>query len=181
MEFFCFAPDGPVLMTPVVHGDERGFFLETFRQNEFEAHCGRHVFVQDNHSKSRRGVLRGLHYQLARPQGKLVRVVRGSVYDVAVDLRRSSPTFGRNFNTVLDDEKRCMFWVPPGFAHGFVVLSDEAEFVYKCTEYYAPDDECCIRFDDATLNILWPFAAADLIVSAKDRQGLAFDECPKYA
>ncbi|MDR3358539.1 MAG: dTDP-4-dehydrorhamnose 3,5-epimerase [Desulfovibrio sp.] len=181
MKFLSLAAGGPVLLTPEIHGDDRGFFMETFRQNEFEAHCGPHLFVQDNHSKSRRGVLRGMHYQLARPQGKLVRVVRGSVYDAAVDLRLSSPTFGKSFSVVLDDETRRMLWVPPGFAHGFLVLSDEAEFVYKCTEYYAPEDECCLRHDDPAPGIGWPLEAENLVVSSRDRQGLPFSECPKFS
>jgi dTDP-4-dehydrorhamnose 3,5-epimerase len=181
MEFLTLAPGGPVLLSPKVHGDERGFFMETFRQNEFEARCGPYAFVQDNHSKSRRGVLRGMHYQLTRPQGKLVRSVQGRVYDAAVDLRLSSPTFGKSFSAVLDDENRRMFWVPPGFAHGFLVLSDEAEFVYKCTEYYAPEDEYCLRHDDPALGIDWPLKTGALTVSSRDRRGLLFSECPKFA
>ncbi|MDR2745568.1 MAG: dTDP-4-dehydrorhamnose 3,5-epimerase [Desulfovibrio sp.] len=181
MEFLPLAPGGPVLLTPRVHGDERGFFMETFRQNEFETRCGPCSFVQDNHSKSRRGVLRGMHYQLARPQGKLVRVIRGRVYDAAVDLRLSSPTFGKSFSAVLDDENRRMLWVPPGFAHGFLVLSGEAEFVYKCTDYYAPEDERCLRHDDPALGIDWPLKGKNPVVSSRDRQGLPFGECPKFA
>lgn len=181
MEFTSLAPNGPVLLTPRVHSDERGFFMETFRQNEFETHCGAWLFVQDNHSKSRAGVLRGMHYQLARPQGKLVRVICGRVYDAAVDMRAASPTFGKSFCAVLDDKNRRMFWVPPGFAHGFLVLSPEAEFVYKCTDYYAPDDEHCLRFDDPTPGIVWPLPARQLFISDKDRQGLSFDGSPKYA
>lgn len=180
MEFTALAPNGPVLLTPRVFGDERGFFLETFRQNEFESHCGAHAFVQDNHSKSSLGVLRGMHYQLAMPQGKLVRVTLGRVYDVVVDLRASSPTFGKSFGAVLDDQNRRMLWVPPGFAHGFIVTSPEAEFTYKCTAYYAPDDEYCLRWDDPALGIDWPLPPAGPTVSAKDRQGLSFDACPKY-
>ena len=180
MEFKTLAPNGPVLMIPVVHGDERGFFMDTFRQNEFEAQCGPHTFVQDNHSKSRQGVLRGMHYQLRQPQGKLVRVIQGQVYDVVVDLRVSSPTFGQSFAALLDDANRHMLWVPPGFAHGFLVLSSEVEFIYKCTTYYAPDDEYCLRWDDPVPGITWPLLAKDLVVSAKDREGLAFADCPKY-
>jgi dTDP-4-dehydrorhamnose 3,5-epimerase len=181
MEFLTLVPGGPVLLSPKVHGDERGFFMETFRRNEFEAHCGPYVFVQDNHSKSRRGVLRGMHYQFTSPQGKLVRVIQGRVYDAAVDLRLSSPTFGKSFSAVLDAENHRMFWVPPGFAHGFLVLSGEAEFVYKCTEYYAPEDEYCLRHDDPAPGIDWPLKTMDLIVSLRDRQGLSFSECPKFA
>jgi len=180
MEFTPLAPNGPVLMTPKVFGDERGFFMETFRQNEFEAHCGPYTFVQDNHSKSRQGVLRGLHYQLRQPQGKLVRVMRGQVFDVAVDLRVSSPTFGKSFSATLDEQNRQMLWVPPGFAHGFLVLSEEAEFAYKCTSYYAPDDEYSLRWDDATAAVQWPLLAGGPQLSDKDRQGLAWAECPKF-
>ena len=168
-----------VLMTPQVLGDERGFFMETFRQNEFEAHCGKYSFVQDNHSKSRRGILRGLHYQLKQPQGKLVRVTQGRVFDVAVDLRRGSPTFGDWVGVELNDENRQMLWVPPGFAHGFYVLSETAEFSYKCTDYYAPDDEYSLRFDDPTLTIKWPFDGEPQL-SDKDRRGLALADCPTY-
>ena len=180
MEFRHLAPNGPVLMTPVVHGDDRGFFLETWRKNEFDAHCGAWEFVQDNHSRSGRHVLRGLHYQLNYPQGKLVRVTLGIVFDVAVDLRRSSPTFARSFSAVLDDIDRRMLWVPPGFAHGFLVLSDVAEFTYKCTAYYAPNDECCLRFDDPALGIDWPIPPEGVVLSAKDAKGLPFEDCPTY-
>ena len=131
MEFELLAPAGPVIMTPKVFGDERGYFLETFRQNEFEAHCGKFEFVQDNQSKSTKGVLRGLHYQQPHPQGKLVRVISGRVFDAAVDLRGGSPTFGQSFGVELDSISHREFWVPPGFAHGFLVLSDEAVFTYK--------------------------------------------------
>lgn len=145
-----------VLMTPEVFGDERGFFLETFRQSDFEKHCGPYTFVQDNHSKSAQGTLRGLHYQLQHPQGKLVRVTQGEVFDVAVDLRKSSPTFGRWVGVMLSAENKQLLWVPPGFAHGFYVTSQVAEFQYKCTDYYAPEDEYAIRWDDPALSITWP-------------------------
>ncbi|MAD52449.1 dTDP-4-dehydrorhamnose 3,5-epimerase [Idiomarina sp. UBA3162] len=168
-----------ILMTPKVFGDERGFFMETFRQNEFERHCGKYSFVQDNHSKSRRGILRGLHYQLKQPQGKLVRVTQGRVFDVAVDLRQDSPTFGDWVSVELSDENRQMLWVPPGFAHGFYVLSETAEFSYKCTDYYAPDDEYSLRFDDPSLAINWPLNGEPQL-SEKDRQGLALTDCPTY-
>lgn len=168
-----------ILMTPKVFGDERGFFMETFRQNEFERHCGKYSFVQDNHSKSRRGILRGLHYQLKQPQGKLVRVTQGRVFDVAVDLRQDSPTFGDWVGVELSDENRQMLWVPPGFAHGFYVLSETAEFSYKCTDYYAPDDEYSLRFDDPSLAINWPLNGEPQL-SEKDRQGLALTDCPTY-
>ncbi|RUO45171.1 dTDP-4-dehydrorhamnose 3,5-epimerase [Idiomarina aquatica] len=168
-----------VLMTPQVFGDERGFFMETFRQNEFEKYCGDYQFVQDNHSKSRHGILRGLHYQLQQPQGKLVRVTQGRVFDVAVDLRQSSPTFGDWVGVELSDENRQMLWVPPGFAHGFYVLSETAEFSYKCTDYYAPDDEYSLRFDDPALAIDWPLDGEPQL-SEKDRHGLALTDCPTY-
>ena len=168
-----------ILMTPKVFGDERGFFMETFRQNEFERHCGKYSFVQDNHSKSRRGILRGLHYRLKQPQGKLVRVTQGRVFDVAVDLRQDSPTFGDWVSVELSDENRQMLWVPPGFAHGFYVLSETAEFSYKCTDYYAPDDEYSLRFDDPSLAINWPLNGEPQL-SEKDRQGLALTDCPTY-
>lgn len=180
MDFIQLAPNGPVLMNPVVYGDERGFFLETFRQNEFEVHCGSYTFVQDNHSKSHHGVLRGLHYQLKRPQGKLVRVLKGQVFDVAVDLRASSPNFGRNYAVILDEQNKQMFWIPPGFAHGFLVMSKEAEFVYKCTTYYAPEDEYSLRWDDPVPAINWPALQNKPQLSAKDGIALSWAECPKY-
>ena len=180
MQFTPLAPHGPVLLEPTVHGDARGFFMETFRQNDFEAHCGPYTFVQDNHSKSRRHVLRGLHYQLQQPQGKLVRVLCGQVYDVAVDLRASSPTFGCSYAALLDANNRHMLWVPPGFAHGFLVLSEEAEFAYKCTSYYAPEDEHCLRWDDPHPAIDWPVIEGGPLVSGKDAMGLSWAECPKF-
>ena len=170
-----------VLLTPKVFGDERGFFMETFRQSEFEQHCGDYAFVQDNHSLSAHGILRGLHYQLEKPQGKLVRVTRGEVFDVAVDLRQSSPTFGQWVGATLSAENKQLLWVPPGFAHAFYVTSDEAEFQYKCTDYYNPGDEYCIRWDDPTLSIDWPLAAGNPPrVSEKDGQGDAFVDAPKF-
>ena len=144
------------LLEPVVHGDERGFFLETYRKEVF-AEAGVDVeFVQDNHSRSSRGVLRGLHYQLQQPQGKLVRVVYGEVFDVAVDMRRSSPTFGQWEGQILSADNKRALWVPPGFAHGFLVLSEYAEVTYKCTTYYAPGHERSLLWNDPTLNIPWP-------------------------
>ncbi|WP_251978361.1 dTDP-4-dehydrorhamnose 3,5-epimerase [Salinicola avicenniae] len=170
-----------VLMTPKVFGDDRGFFLETYRRSEFVAHCGDHDFVQDNHSKSRRGILRGLHYQLRQPQGKLVRVTRGEVYDVAVDLRRSSPTFGQWVGALLNEDNRQMLWVPPGFAHGFYVTSDEAEFQYKCTDYYAPGDEYSLHWKDPQLGIDWPLVGGSPITSDKDEQGSSLAQAPTFA
>lgn len=170
-----------VLLTPKVFGDERGFFMETFRQSEFEQHCGNYQFVQDNHSKSAHGILRGLHYQLEKPQGKLVRVTLGEVFDVAVDLRESSPTFGQWVGAILSEENKRMLWVPPGFAHGFYVISEEAEFQYKCTDYYNPGDEYCIRWDDSTLSIDWPLVNEQPPrVSEKDNAGQAYKQAAKF-
>ena len=162
-----------VLIEPKVFGDERGFFYESFNQRAFDHATGtHHQFVQDNHSRSAKGVLRGLHYQIQQPQGKLVRVVQGAVFDVAVDIRKSSPTFGRWVGVELSAENHRQLWVPPGFAHGFVVLSETAEFLYKTTDYYAPQHERCIAWNDATLAIDWHFGGAPRL-STKDAQGLA--------
>ncbi|MBY5928659.1 dTDP-4-dehydrorhamnose 3,5-epimerase [Halomonas sp. DP8Y7-3] len=169
-----------VLMTPKVFGDERGFFMETFRQELFNEHCGDQQFVQDNHSRSEQHILRGLHYQLKQPQGKLVRVIRGEVFDVAVDMRRHSDTYGKWVGAFLSEDNRQMLWVPPGFAHGFFVTSDQAEFVYKCTDYYAPGDEVSIRWDDETLSIGWPLSGCTPRVSDKDARGMAFIDAPGY-
>lgn len=169
-----------VLLTPKVFGDERGFFMETFRQSDFEAHCGAFTFVQDNHSKSKHGTLRGLHYQLEKPQGKLVRATKGKVFDVAVDIRESSTTFGQWVGAPLSAENKQLMWIPPGFAHGFYVISGEAEFQYKCTDYYHPESEVCVRWDDPQLAITWPLVEGKSPqVSAKDTNGLAFDAAPK--
>ena len=163
-----------LVVEPRVFGDDRGFFFESFNERQFEAAVGAPVrFVQDNHSLSARGVLRGLHYQLPHPQGKLVRVVRGEVFDVAVDLRRAAPTFGRWVGERLSAENKRQLWIPEGFAHGFVVLSDEAEFLYKTTDYWYPEAERCIRWDDPELAIAWPDGVAP-IVSAKDAAGKRF-------
>lgn len=160
-----------VLFEPRVFGDERGFFFESFNQCIFEEAVGRPVqFVQDNHSRSSKGVLRGLHYQIKQPQGKLVRVVQGEVFDVAVDIRRSSATFGQWVGAYLSAENKHQLWVPEGFAHSFVVLSDTAEFLYKTTDYYAPAHERCIRWDDPALGIDWPMSEHP-VLSAKDAQG----------
>lgn len=182
MEFRPLAAGGPVLLIPKVWGDERGYFMETFRQNEFERHCGKYQFVQDNQSKSGNGVLRGMHYQLNQPQGKLVRVISGRVYDVAVDLRRGSSHFGRPFGVILDSENKYSLWVPPGFAHGFLVLSDTAEFVYKCTTYYAPGDEHCLLWNDKDVAVDWPGLSQGLVplLSPKDQRGLSLAECAVY-
>ena len=161
-----------VLIEPKVFGDARGFFFESFNQQAFNEATGtKHDFVQDNHSRSSKGVLRGLHYQIQQPQGKLVRVVRGSVFDVAVDIRKSSPTFGQWVGAELTEENQHQLWVPPGFAHGFVVLSESADFLYKTTDYYSPEHERCIRWDDPQLAIAWPSVEAAIQLSAKDQAG----------
>jgi len=160
-----------ILIEPKVFGDDRGFFFESFNQAKFEAAIGRQVtFVQDNHSRSVKNVLRGLHYQIQQPQGKLVRVVQGEVFDVAVDLRKSSPTFGQWVGEILSAENKRQLWVPEGFAHGFVVLSNTAEFLYKTTDYYAPEHERCIAWNDPAIAIQWPLDDAPAL-SAKDQQG----------
>lgn len=160
-----------LIFEPKVFGDERGFFMESFNQKVFEEAVGRKVeFVQDNHSKSSKGVLRGLHYQLEPyAQGKLVRCVVGEVFDVAVDIRKSSPTFGKWVGVNLSAENKRQLWIPEGFAHGFLVLSDTAEFVYKTTNYYMPSAEGCVRWDDPVLNIDWPMKTNELILSDKDK------------
>lgn len=170
-----------ILFTPKLFGDERGFFLESFNQQRFEQLSGlRRNFVQDNHSKSQKGVLRGLHYQLPpKVQGKLVRVVQGEVFDVAVDIRKSSPTFGRWVGEILSAENKRQMWIPEGFAHGFITLSDTAEFLYKTTDYYAPDYERCIAWNEPSINVQWPFAEAP-VLSAKDRQGLALNAAETF-
>lgn len=162
------------LLEPKVFGDERGFFFESFNQKSFEEAIGRQVsFVQDNHSRSARGVLRGLHYQVRQAQGKLVRVVQGEVFDVAVDLRKGSKTFGQWVGEILSAENKRQLWVPEGFAHGFIVLSDSAEFLYKVTRYYAPEHERSILWNDAALAIAWP-ANVQPILSDKDANGVRF-------
>jgi dTDP-4-dehydrorhamnose 3,5-epimerase len=163
-----------LLIEPKVFGDDRGFFLESYNQQVFESLTGiRPVFVQDNHSRSQRHVLRGLHYQIRQPQGKLVRVTKGEVFDVAVDLRRSSPAFGRWVGEYLSAENKKQLWIPEGFAHGFLVISELADFLYKTTDYYAPEHERCIAWNDPVLNIDWPLKG-DPMVSAKDAVGTAF-------
>lgn len=163
-----------MLIEPKVFGDARGFFFESFNQQAFADATGVHLpFVQDNHSRSRRGVLRGLHYQLApKAQGKLVRCVRGAVFDVAVDIRRDSPTFGRWSGAVLSEENQHQLWIPPGLAHGFVVLTETADFLYKTTDYYSPAHERAIRWDDPAIGIEWPLAShgiAEPVLSDKDK------------
>ena len=169
-----------VLIEPKVFGDARGFFFESFNQKAFnEATATCHQFVQDNHSRSSGGVLRGLHYQIEQPQGKLVRVARGTVWDVAVDIRKSAPTFGQWVGAELSEDNQRQLWVPPGFAHGFVVLSESADFLYKTTDYYAPQHERCIAWDDPQLAIDWPYAGVPSL-SAKDAQGIAFAQALVY-
>lgn len=147
---------GVLILEPVVYGDHRGFFLETYREQRYREVGIRETFVQDNHSRSRQGVLRGLHYQLRHPQGKLVSVMRGHIYDVVVDIRRGSPSFGQWLGVELSDENHRQLYVPPGFAHGFCVLSEVTDFIYKCTDIYRPEDEYGVRWDDPELAISWP-------------------------
>lgn len=169
------------LVTPTVVGDERGFFMETWQRRKFAVEGIDIDFVQDNHSRSGKWVLRGLHYQVHQPQGKLLRVLRGCVFDVAVDLRRSSPTFGRWCAAELSEDNRRQLWVPPGFGHGFLVLSDVADIAYKCSDYYAPQHERSIRWDDETLAIEWPIPAGiSPVISEKDRAGLVFDQAEVF-
>lgn len=156
MDFTPLAIPEVVLLTPKVFGDHRGFFLETFRDNEFRKHVGFFDFVQDNHSGSTQGILRGLHYQLQQAQGKLVRAAVGEIFDVAVDIRKGSPTFGKWVGTHLSAENRHQLWIPPGFAHGLYVISEWAEVLYKATDYYAPEWDRSLRWDDPTINITWP-------------------------
>jgi dTDP-4-dehydrorhamnose 3,5-epimerase len=170
-----------ILLEPTVFGDDRGFFFGSFNQAKFEFAIGRQVtFVQDNHSRSVKNVLRGLHYQIQQPQGKLVRVVQGAVFDVAVDIRKSSPTFGQWVGEILSEENKCQMWVPEGFAHGFVMLSDTAEFLYKTTNYYAPEHERCIVWNDPAIAIQWPLDG-EPVLSAKDQQGKSLAEARHFA
>jgi dTDP-4-dehydrorhamnose 3,5-epimerase len=169
-----------LIIEPAVFGDERGFFFESFNRTTWGEKTGIDLeFVQDNHSRSQRGVLRGLHYQIRQPQGKLVRVVAGEVFDVAVDLRRSSPTFGRWSGVHLTEANKKMFWVPPGFAHGFLVLSEQADFLYKATDFYAPQHERAIRWDDPDIGIAWP-RSIEPILSSKDAVAVYFKEAEVY-
>lgn len=169
-----------LILQPKIFGDERGFFFESFNARAFSEATGLNPdFVQDNHSRSQRGVLRGLHYQVQQAQGKLVRVTAGEVYDVAVDLRRQSPTFGQWVGAHLSADNKRQMWVPEGFAHGFVVLSEFAEFLYKTTDYYAPAHERCIRWDDPKLAIDWQLQSEPKL-SAKDQQGLSFDDAELF-
>jgi dTDP-4-dehydrorhamnose 3,5-epimerase len=169
-----------LILEPKVFGDARGFFIESYNKRTFREATGLDVeFVQDNHSSSRRGVLRGLHYQIRQPQGKLVRVIAGEVFDVAVDLRRRSPTFGRAVTFNLDAVSRRMAWIPPGFAHGFLVLSEEAEFLYKTTDYYAPEHERILLWNDPQLAIRWPLRGAPMLAD-KDQRGAPLESAETF-
>lgn len=168
---------GVLQIEPQVFGDERGFFIETYSEVRYRKSGVDHVFVQDNHSRSSQSVLRGLHYQLEHPQGKLVRVVRGSVFDVAVDIRVGSPTYGKAAWTILSDQNHYQFYIPPGFAHGFCVISEYADFEYKCTDYYHPEDEGGVLWNDPSLEIPWPVVNPEL--SDKDKNALPLSDIPK--
>lgn len=172
---------GPLVIEPQVFGDTRGFFMEAWNAMAFSEAGLDFAFVQDNHSRSQKGVLRGLHFQNPKPQGKLVRVTRGAVYDVVVDLRRASPYFGRWIGVELSEHNRKMLWVPEGFAHGFLTLEDNTDFLYKCTSPYAPQSEYTLAWNDPEVGIDWPINCLDLIVSDKDTQGLSLASVPAYA
>jgi dTDP-4-dehydrorhamnose 3,5-epimerase len=181
MEFERLSIPDVVLIRPKVFGDHRGFFMESWNRKAFAAAGLDLEFVQDNHSRSGRNTLRGLHYQVRQTQGKLVRVVSGAVFDVAVDLRRSSPAFGRWVGVELSESNNHMLWVPPGFAHGFLVLSDSADFQYKCTDYYAPAHERSILWNDARIGIEWPLpAGSEPLLSAKDKAGVTLDAADTF-
>lgn len=170
-----------VIVEPRVFGDARGFFMETWQREKFAAAGISADFVQDNHSSSCQWVLRGLHYQIRHAQGKLVRVTYGEVFDVAVDMRRSSPTFGQWIGEILSESNRRMMWIPPGFAHGFLVLSDQVEFMYKCTDYYSPDDERCLLWNDPGVAIDWPLASGvQPVVSTKDSAGSTLEHAESF-
>ncbi|MGY4027456.1 dTDP-4-dehydrorhamnose 3,5-epimerase [Aeromonas rivuli] len=163
------------LLIPARHRDERGYFMETLRQDEFERHCGRYSLVQDNHSHSKQGTLRGLHCQMDKPQGKLVRVVSGAIFDVAVDVRRGSASYGQWVGQILSDENDHQMWIPPGFAHGFYVLSEGADVLYRCSDYYSPAGECGFRWDSPVLAINWPILTGiPLLLSDKDADAPLF-------
>ncbi len=182
MEAFKTSLNDVYLIKPKMFGDERGFFMETFRDSWFKENCANVDFVQDNHSKSKRGILRGLHYQTEQTQGKLVRVVSGEVFDVAVDMRRSSSTFGKWYGALLSAQNGHQLWVPAGFAHGFYVTTESAEFVYKCTDYYHPESEVSVKFDDADIGIDWPLSKGGTpSLSDKDKNGVSFENAVKFA
>ena len=171
---------GPLILEPIKHGDDRGYFMETFRESHFREHGVNVRFVQDNQSLSKRGTLRGMHYQLRAPQGKLVRVIEGEVFDVAVDMRKSSPAFGQWVGATLSSRNGKQLWVPPGFAHGFYVTSEMAVLCYKCTEYYRPDDEYSLRWDDPEVGIEWPLLEETPLLSSKDESGSPLSVTPLY-
>lgn len=170
-----------LVFEPEVHGDTRGFVMETWRMEWFSSIEPTCNFVQDNHSKSDKGTLRGLHFQVKNPQGKFIRVVQGEIYDAVVDMRKSSPTFGQWEGITLSDENKKCLWVPPGFAHGFYVTSDTAEIIYKCTDYYAPEHERSLLWDDPQLGINWPLLECKLLISEKDAGAAPFSECETYS
>ncbi|MBF9153032.1 dTDP-4-dehydrorhamnose 3,5-epimerase [Novosphingobium jiangmenense] len=172
---------GPLILEPRVFGDDRGFFMESWNAEAFAKAGLDLTFVQDNHSRSQKGVLRGLHFQNPGPQGKLVRVVRGAVFDAVVDLRRSSPTFGKWTGVVLSAENKRMFWVPEGFAHGFLTLEDDTDFLYKCTSPYAPQHEASLAWDDPTVGIEWPLDGIEPKLSAKDAVGVPLADVKAFA
>ena len=180
MEFTKTELNDVLLIEPIVHGDDRGFFLETWQKREFAAHGIDMDFVQDNHSKSSNSTLRGLHYQIQQPQGKLARVIAGEVFDVVIDLRKSSSTFGKWTGLILSAENKRMLWAPPGFAHGFYVISASAEFAYKCTDYYAPKYERSIIWSDRDLGIEWPSDVKAPLLSEKDAAGVAFADAEYF-
>jgi dTDP-4-dehydrorhamnose 3,5-epimerase len=181
VKFIECAIPGPLVIEPAVYGDDRGFFTESWNARTFVQAGLDLTFVQDNHSRSARGVLRGLHFQNPNPQGKLVRVVSGSVWDVAVDIRRSSPSFGRWVGVELSAENKRMFWIPPGFAHGFLSLEDGTDFLYKCTDFYDPASEHSLLWNDPVLGIDWPLDGLEVQVSAKDRAGKPLSEIEAFA
>ena len=182
MNVIATALPGVLIIEPKVFGDARGFFFESFNQQRFNEATGTNFnFVQDNHSRSSKGVLRGLHYQIRQPQGKLVRVARGTVFDVAVDLRKSSPHFGQWVGVELSEDNQRQLWVPPGFGHGFIVTSNSADFLYKTTDYYAPEFERCVAWNDPTVGIEWPDIGMAPLLSAKDAAGLALIDAEVFA
>jgi dTDP-4-dehydrorhamnose 3,5-epimerase len=182
MNVITTALPGVLIIEPKVFGDARGFFFESFNRAAFEAATGVQAdFVQYNHSRSAKGVLRGLHYQIQQPQGKLVRVVRGRVFDVAVDLRRSSSHFGQWVGIELSEDNQRQLWVPPGFGHGFLTISDSADFLYKTTDYYAPQYERCVAWDDPTIGVAWPLDGPTPALSGKDQQGLSLAQAETFA
>jgi len=181
MEIIKTAIPDVLIFKPKVWGDERGYFYESFRQQWFTDAGIEATFVQDNQSSSQRNVLRGLHYQIQNPQGKLVRVISGEVFDVAVDLRKSSPTFGKSVSVSLSDDNKLMLWIPPGFAHGFCVTSEHAELYYKCTEYYSPEYDRSLLWNDPALQVEWPLSGSEIILSAKDIAAKKLIDAEVYA